>query len=128
MYDFPRNMCDIDDISKAKGPIVQYVDVGAYQNSLHQLSKQTGLELSSHSMRRTGSQWAARCGANYSVIRNVGRWKDLKIMFEYIAKAQLDHQEACRAAVDGIDPVTKFWFFEPYTGYDAIILNNCPVN
>ena len=74
---------------------------------------------SSHSIRYGATQWARRCGADFNIIRRVGRWSDLVTMMEYLTE-----READVVLVDGVDPVWKIWRFNSCTVGDSIEFPN----
>ena len=45
-------------------------------------------ECSTHSIRRSAAQWAARCGDKGMGIRNAGRWKSWNTMMIYVAQPE----------------------------------------
>ena len=75
--------------------------------------------VSSHSVRRTAAQWAARCGTNLITVRDVGRWETLEHLAKYVSMGAEDHQQAKRLA-GGADPIYLFWVFDSMTKVDTM--------
>jgi hypothetical protein len=87
---------------------------------LKRLFKAAGLpDCSSHSIRCSAAQWARRCGTDITVVRNVGRWVDLKNLFLYIAEGEKISRDKHRRN-NGQDPVCDFWMFDTDTQYDTM--------
>jgi hypothetical protein len=64
-----------------------------------------------HSIRRSGAQWAGRCGASEVAIRNAGRWRSMNQMVKYLGQGQ----EARATALEsngGIDPIARRFCFK----------------
>lgn len=96
-------------------PILSKLTATSYQNSLVTIFDQLDVKISctSHSIRRSATMWAARCGANFAVIRNVGRWESLKHMLTYLSEGNLLAQQQKKDF--GRDPILDFWVFNPDT-------------
>ena len=68
--------------------------------------------LTSHSHRKAGAEWAARCGASVNDIMNTGRWKDTGTVTWYLAQGTM-YGEQQAADFCGEDPIFKFWVYRP---------------
>ena len=68
--------------------------------------------LTSHSHRKAGAEWAARCGASLNDIRNTGRWKDTTTVMWYLAEGTKYGDQQTRD-FQGEDPIFKFWVYRP---------------
>jgi hypothetical protein len=102
------------------GPILDHVSSAKNMTDLKKLFRAAGLgDCSSHSIRRSASQWARRCGADIVVIRNMGRWVGYANLFAYIAEAEKisRHKRRCN---NGRDPVWDFWMFDTDSQYDTM--------
>jgi hypothetical protein len=103
-----------------KGPIIESLSAHTFMTDLKSLFKGAGLPTcSSHSIRRSAAQWARRCGADIVVIRNVGRWVDLRNLLAYIAEAEMISRDR-RRRNNGVDPVRNVWFFDTDTQCDTM--------
>jgi hypothetical protein len=102
------------------GPIIQSVTSTNFMKDLKQLFMAAGLTpCSSHSIRRSAAQWARRCGADLSVIRNIGRWVEYSNLLLYIAEAEKISREK-RRNNNGRDPLWDFWMFDTDTQWDTM--------
>ena len=64
-----------------------------------------------HSVRRSAAQWAARCGDRGMGIKNAGRWISFNELMKYV-----DEGAAQAAAyVKAQDPIFTVWVFKPVT-------------
>jgi hypothetical protein len=102
------------------GPILDHVSSANNMTDLKKLFRAAGLgDCSSHSIRRSASQWARRCGADIVVIRNIGRWVSYSNLFLYIAEAEKISRDK-RRRNNGRDPVWDFWMFDTDSQYDTM--------
>ena len=97
--------------ANADGPICSKCTPDTYRRDLRKLFGIHGFDYTSHSIRRSGAQWARRCGADLIHVRNVGRWCDLKTILVYIAEGELLGRRAIRNN-NGADPVHLIWRFD----------------
>jgi len=67
-------------------PILSPLQARTWQQRVAKIFAVVGLYCTSHSLRRTAAQWAARCGAPMYIVKNVGRWATIKCMLGYIAE------------------------------------------
>jgi hypothetical protein len=69
-------------------------------------------DCTSHSVRRSATSWAARCGLKDAEIQRVGRWAiqstNFRLYMEDGMCIQRKHLGALRATMD---PAFKFWTF-----------------
>ena len=107
----------LEDIST--GPMILEKKHSTYRNDLRRLFLSCGFRYTSHSIRRTASQWARRCGADISIIRNVGRWVSYGSLFFYIAEAERAAREAMQKN-GNIDPLFGIWIFDTDTSIDTM--------
>jgi hypothetical protein len=100
------------DLDEENAPVYFPLTSGQYQRQLINLFNHTGANIvpSSHSLRRSAAQWAARCGADINIIRNVGRWETLQHLIGYIAEG---HELSTLKVIEnnGTDPIFNFWCF-----------------
>ena len=90
-------------------PILESLTAKTYQSHVSEIFLLCGLNGSSHSVRRMAAQWASRCGADMSVVRDVGRWSSLEIMLKYLSEGRQMHKGKIRD--EGNDPIFNFWVF-----------------
>lgn len=94
------------------GPLFPHRESETFQARLKTLFKAAGLKkCSSHSVRRTASQWAIRCGVDTKTLVDVGRWLDYNEVRKYVGQGGTAHQEAVDDSHDGKDPIGRVWFF-----------------
>ena len=67
---------------------------------------------SPHSIRRSGAQWAGRCGDLGVATRNAGRWKSFDNLMRYIGQGARISAGAFKSCVD---PIFSCWVFKPVT-------------
>jgi hypothetical protein len=67
---------------------------------------------SPHSIRRSGAQWAGRCGDLGIATRNAGRWKTFDNLMRYIGQGAHISAGAFKSCVD---PIFSCWVFKPVT-------------
>ena len=68
--------------------------------------------VTSHSIRRSGAQWAARCGATEPQIKATARWSNNSS--SYYAYIQAGHQDKDKwATLRKPDPIRQLWVFHP---------------
>jgi hypothetical protein len=79
------------------------------------------LECSSHSIRRSAAQWAARCGVDILKIRDIGRWTSFDHMALYVAEGNRESKRILKK-YGGIDPIYKVWVFNEDTAVDSIAM------
>jgi hypothetical protein len=102
------------------GPILDHVSSANNMLDLKELFLAAGLaDCSSHSIRRSASQWARRCGADIVVIRNIGRWVAYSNLFLYIAEAEKISRDK-RRRNNGRDPAWDFWMFDTDSQCDTM--------
>jgi CubicO group peptidase (beta-lactamase class C family) len=77
-----------------------------------------GLKCTSHSVRRSAAQWAGRCGADLSVVRNVGRWECLSELLKYTAEG--NERNIIMMRDHTVDPIFEFWPFFPKTAVSSM--------
>ena len=65
---------------------------------------------SAHSIRRSGAQWAGRCGADLDAIMQGGLWETYDNLLTYIQEGRLTAAEL--VSERGDDPIFKFWVWE----------------
>ena len=109
------------------GPIVASSSESTYRTSIKKLFEYCGFECTSHSLRRSAAQWARRCGADWTTIRNVGRWVSYINVLIYIADGEAHARVAIRNN-NGIDPVLSYWIFDSDTMVDTMDKGADPVN
>lgn len=69
-----------------------------------------------HSIRRSAAQWAGRCGASTTDVRNCGRWKTLEELVQYMAQGALQREQYENDMDgDGHDPIFRMFVFKPVT-------------
>jgi hypothetical protein len=101
-------------------PILKTLTAATYQRHISHLFDLAGLDGSSHSIRRMAAQWAARCGADIGIIRNVGRWQSLEHVYTYLAEGKQMHTLMIRDSSEGVDPIFAFWAFSFNTEVSAM--------
>jgi hypothetical protein len=67
----------------------------------------------SHTIRRSSAQWAARCGDKGPGIRNAGRWKSFAHLITYLAQGA-KQAERYHGDPNG-DPILTCWPFQTVT-------------
>ena len=77
-------------------PILPKIASATWRRHLRKLFGMVGLVCTSHSIRHTAAQWAARCGAPLYIVKNVGRWATIKCMLNYMADGVDEHTTAMR--------------------------------
>jgi hypothetical protein len=100
---------DIDD------PILANIVHTTYKLHCKALFDGVQLDCTPHSIRRTGAQWASQCGINLQVIRDVGRWTDIKNMFIYVAEGRQKHNKKRAESSTSEDGVFNIWVFNAKT-------------
>ena len=69
------------------GPLFPIRKSENFQKRLKTLFKAAGLpKCSSHSVRRTASQWAIRCGIDTKKLVDIGRWLDFNEVRKYVGQ------------------------------------------
>ena len=90
-----------------------------YRESLRNWFKKCEVEGSklhlctSHSVRRTAAQWAARCGYDINRIMDIGRWRDVRVARFYVGVGTRDHDNAL-SEHDGVDPIFSICMMKTY--------------
>jgi hypothetical protein len=84
--------------------------VDAYSEVLNTIFLLSGHKgATTHTIRRSAAQWAARCGAELYQILNAGRWKESSTSWQkYIKSGVLDI-----ARFKGKDAIRSLWVFHP---------------
>ena len=86
---------------------------GQWKGWVHKVFDRVGGLLatcSAHSIRRSGAQWAGRCGADLDAILQGGLWVTYDNLLTYIQEGRLTAKEL--VAEQGEDPIFKFWVWE----------------
>lgn len=84
-------------------------------NSIFVLSGHHGA--TTHSIRRSAAQWAARCGAPIYQILNAGRWKEDSTSWQKYVKSGILDVNRFKGKKDGI---RQLWVFHPISFDDCI--------
>jgi hypothetical protein len=101
-------------------PILAKIAQKTYTNHCMMLFDGVELDCTPHSIRRTGAQWASQCGMNLQVIRNVGRWTDIKNMFLYVAEGRQLHNIKQANSSTSQDGIFQFWVFNAKTAVSSM--------
>ena len=86
---------------------------GQWKAWVHKVFDRVGGKLatcSAHSIRRSGAQWAGRCGAELDAIMQGGLWETYDNLMTYIQEGRLTAAEL--EAEVGKDPIFQFWVWE----------------
>jgi hypothetical protein len=111
------------------GPILPPVTAATYRNHLKAMFRLAGVpQYSSHSFRRSGAQWAARCGLDVNMIKDIGRWCDLAMVERYIAEGTAYAQQRMDDLGATTDPVLEFWIFDQRTKYDSMHMHSTQIS
>jgi len=79
---------------------------------------------SSHSFRRSGAQWAARCGLDVTDIKDIGRWVSLIHLERYVTEGKRMQEEILVETGATEDPIHSFWTFNRMTKLDSMLMSS----
>jgi hypothetical protein len=106
-----------------KGPILPKETPKTYRKNLKILFELAGVpHFSSHSFRRSGAQWATRCGLDCHFIKDIGRWADLSQVEKYVAEGIAFQQQRLDELGVETDPILEFWIFNAKTKLDSMAM------
>jgi hypothetical protein len=98
----------------AKPEIGVYAQPDTHRSHLNKLFTYVGgamADCTSHSIRKAGCCWAARCGLNDSHILMVGRWKLCSACFLIYLRNGVAIARKYIMVLKSKDPVFSFWTF-----------------
>jgi len=118
LYDWSIR-CDVPGFED--GPILPPISATTYQGHLKLVFHKIGVDCSSHSIRRTGAQLAARCGCDLDVIRDIGRWVCVNHVADYLAEGRAFRHRMMQEHDE--DPISKVWVFNPLTALSSMSMS-----
>lgn len=84
-----------------------------YTRMLNKLFDNAGFKsATSHSLRKSATKWAARCGQPDHVIIATGRWRGRSDNFLLYVQAGRDEMEKYKVHKEK-DPIRQLWVFKP---------------
>ena len=69
--------------------------------------------VTNHSVRKTGAEWAARCGGSLQEISATGRWLCVATVERYMKQGKDVGEEKRQNNAGVSDPIREFWIYRP---------------
>lgn len=111
------------------GPILPSIGSKTYQKHLKKLFQLAGVpQYSSHSFRRSGAQWAARCGVEMADIKDIGRWMSYTNLEKYVAEGRRYNEERMNESGCDEDPIIYFWMYNRMAKLDSMVMSSTQLN
>jgi hypothetical protein len=112
-------------VSLTEGPILPPIHTRTHQEQMKGLFRLVGKpHFSSHSFRRSGAQWAARCGLDTLAIKDIGRWQSLANVERYMAEGVAYTKRRLEELGTTTDPIVQFWVFDERTRLDSMLTHS----